>query len=108
VKKLMVYLDEDMHEDLRQLAFHKKTTMAALVRYALDATFEEDLDDISSQRALEEAAQHPEEMMTLEQYLEERGLAVPSGAYAASASRPRKVAEGRRPYRSGTSRKSAR
>ncbi len=26
--KLMVYLDEDMHEDLRALAFRKKTTMA--------------------------------------------------------------------------------
>jgi hypothetical protein len=104
-KKLMVYLDEDMHEDLRQLAFRKKTTMAALVRYALDATFEDDLDDISSQRALEEAAQHPEQMVTLEQYLEERGLAVPSGAYTARAARPRKVAEARRPYRGRAARK---
>jgi anthranilate phosphoribosyltransferase len=29
VKKLMLYLDEDMHGDLRELAFGKKTTMAS-------------------------------------------------------------------------------
>ena len=55
-KKLSVYMHADMHEDLKALAFQKKTTMAALVRYALDKTFEDDLDDISSRRALEEAA----------------------------------------------------
>ncbi len=48
MKKLMVYLDEEMHEDLRLLAFRKRTTMAALVRYALDKTFEDDLDIIAS------------------------------------------------------------
>jgi hypothetical protein len=30
VKKLMVHLDEDVHEDVRRLAFQRKTTMAAL------------------------------------------------------------------------------
>ncbi len=98
MKKLMVYLDEDMHEDLRQLAFHKKTTMAALVRYALDKTFEDELDLIAAERALEEAARHPEETMTLEQYMEQRGLDVPSRTYAPRSPRTRKVAEGRRPY----------
>jgi len=98
VKKLMVYLDEDMHEDLRELAFRKKTTMAALVRYALDKAFEDELDDISSLRALEEAAQHPEEVVTLEEYMEQRGLALPSRPYAARQARPRKVADSRREY----------
>ena len=36
MKKLMIYLDEEMHEELRLLAFRKRTTMAALVRHALD------------------------------------------------------------------------
>ena len=97
-KKLMVYMDEDMHEDLKTLAFEKKTTMAALVRYALDKTFEDDLDDISSRRALEEAVAHPEEMSTLEEYLEQRGLAVPSRANSSRQTRPRKAAESRRAY----------
>ena len=72
MKKLMVYLDEDMHEDLRELAFRKKTTMAALVRHALDKTFEDELDDISSLRALEEAARDPASTMSWDEYKKQR------------------------------------
>ena len=98
MKKLMVYLDEDIHEDLKALAFRKQTTMAALIRHALDHTFEDELDDVSSERALDEAARNPEEMETLDEYLEQRGLAVPSRTYATRSSRSRKVAESRRQY----------
>ena len=35
-RRLTIRLDEDMHEDLRELAFRKKASMAVLVRYALD------------------------------------------------------------------------
>ena len=72
MKKLMVYLDEDMHEDLRELAFHKKTTMAALVRYALDKTFEDELDAFAGERALEEAARDPASTMSWEEYKRQR------------------------------------
>lgn len=96
--KLLVYLDEDAHEDLKELAHRKKTTMAALVRYALDKTFEDDLDDISSARALEEMLAHPEKTLTLEEYLERRGLALPSKPVAKGTARPRKVAERRGRY----------
>ena len=72
MKKLMVYLDGDMHEDLRELAFRKRTTMAALVRYALDKTFEDELDDISSLRALEEAARDPTSTMSWDEYKRQR------------------------------------
>jgi len=98
MKKLMVYLDEDTHEDLKTLAFQEKTAMAALVRYALDKTFEDELDTIAAERALEEGARHPEEIVTLEQYMEQRGLAVPSRVDAAREPRSRKVAESRRSY----------
>jgi len=74
MKKLMVYLDDDTHEDLRILASRKRTTMAALVRYALDKTFEDDLDVIAGQRALEEAARDPSSTITLEEYRARRGL----------------------------------
>ncbi len=103
MKKLMVYLDEDVHEDLRVLAFRRKTTMAALVRYALDKTFEDDLDAIAAERALDEAAHHPEDVMTLEEYAKEKGLALPSRPNSSRSARPRKVAEGRRGYRSRSS-----
>ena len=73
MKKLMIYLNEDVHEDLRQLAFRKRTSMAALVRYAVDKTFEDELDVIAGERALEEAARDPSSTMTLDEYLEKRG-----------------------------------
>ena len=92
VKKLMIYLDDELHEDLKALAFRKRTTMAALVRYALDRTFEDELDVIGAERALEEAARDPSSTMTLEEYLEKRGLAVPGRANAKGPARTRRAA----------------
>jgi predicted DNA-binding protein len=92
VKKLMIYLGDDLHEDLKALAFRKRTTMAALVRYALDRTFEDELDVIAGERALEEAARDPSSVMTLEEYLEKRGLALPDRANAKGAARARRAA----------------
>jgi hypothetical protein len=102
MKKLMVYLDEDMHEDLRRLAFGKRTTMAALVRYALDKTFEDDLDVIAGERALEEYARDPSRAVTLDEYLERRGIAVSDRSEPKGRARPRQVADRRgRAYRAG-------
>jgi hypothetical protein len=74
--KLLVYLDEDFHADLKELAHKKKTTMAALVRFAVDQTFEDELDAISGMRALEEAADHPETTMSWEEYKAQRARQV--------------------------------
>jgi len=68
MKKLTAYLDNELHEGMKALAFRKRTTMAALVRHALDKTFEDDLDVIAGERALEEAARDPSSTMTLEEY----------------------------------------
>ena len=108
MKKLMVYLDEDMHEDLRGLAFRRKTTMAALVRYAIDKTFEDELDAVAAERALDEAARHPEEVVTLEEYMEQRERALSDRPYATRSPRSRQVAESRRPYRRGAAGKTRR
>ena len=72
MKKLMVYLDGDFHEDLKALAFRKKTSMAALIRYALDKTFEDELDVIAGERALEEAIRDPSSTMSWEEYKAQR------------------------------------
>ena len=92
MKKLMIYLDDELHEDLKALAFRKRTTMAALVRYALDRTFEDELDAIAGERALEEAARDPSSTMTLEEYLEKRGLVVSGRASAKGPARARRAA----------------
>ena len=77
-KKLLVYLDEDFHEDLKELAHRKKVSMASLVRYALDLAFEDDLDAIAGERGLEEYLRDPSSAISLDDYLKERGLALPS------------------------------
>ena len=97
--KLLVYLDEDLHADLKELAHRKKTSMAALVRYALDKTFEDELDDISSAHALEEMLAHPDATITLDEYIARRGLVLPSKPVAKGAPRPRRVAERGGAYR---------
>jgi hypothetical protein len=105
MKKLMIYLDEERHEDLRQLAFRKRTTMAALIRYAVDKTFEDEMDAIAGERALEEYAADPTSAVSLDEYMEKRGIAVQSGSGSPRASRSRRVADGAGPtYRAGTPR----
>ncbi|MGA2285142.1 MAG: hypothetical protein ABSG55_02575 [Dehalococcoidia bacterium] len=105
MKKLMIYLDEEMHEDLRVLAFRRRTTMAALVRYALDKTFEDELDALIAERSLQEYAANPEAAITLEEYMQRRGIAIPDRAESPRPTEHRRVAEERRrPYRAGPGR----
>jgi len=46
MKKMMVYLPDEVHEGLRQLAFEHRTSIAELVRRAVDAAYGEVLEDI--------------------------------------------------------------
>jgi len=80
MKKLMIYLDDEVHEDLRELAFRRRTTMAALVRYAVDKTFEDELDVIAGERSLEEAIRDPSSSMSWEEYKAQRAGRVRSSA----------------------------
>jgi hypothetical protein len=75
--KLLVYLDDDWHEDLKELAHRKKTTMAALVRLAIDNTFEDELDAISAERGWDEYLADPSSAISLDDYLKERGIVLP-------------------------------
>ena len=73
-RRLTIRLYDDTREDLRELAMRKKATMAALLRYALDKTFEDELDSIAAERALDEAARDPSSTMLLEEYIASRRL----------------------------------
>ncbi len=84
MKKLLVYMDEDFHEDLKELAHRKKTSMSELVRYALDATFEDELDVIAGEHALEEAIRDTSSTTSWEEYKAERAERIRASARAAS------------------------
>ncbi|HYM15698.1 MAG TPA: hypothetical protein VEZ14_09070 [Dehalococcoidia bacterium] len=91
MKRLLVNLDDDTYEALRQLAFQKKAPMAKLVRYALDKTFEDDLDAIIAMKGLEEYLTDPSGTMTIQEYMESRGI-VSGQRPAKGAARHRRVA----------------
>jgi hypothetical protein len=70
--KLLVHLDDERHADLKELAHRHKTTMAELLRSAMEDVFEDDLDAIRMERRLEEAASDPSGTISWEEYKAER------------------------------------
>ena len=47
----MVYLPEELHEGLRQIAFEHRTSIADLIRRALQAAYGETIEDIRDAEA---------------------------------------------------------
>ena len=42
----MIYLPEEIHQGLRKIAFEHKTSIAELIRRAVEAVYGEDIEDI--------------------------------------------------------------
>jgi len=84
MKKTMVYLPEELHEGLRQLAFEHRTSMAELVRRAVQAAYGETIEDIRDMEAeLADYLKDPSSSITIEEYMAQRGLSVPRRTKAA-------------------------
>ena len=88
MKKMLVYIDEERHEDLKRLALRHNTSMADLIRYAIEEVFEDDLDAMRGQRRLEEHLADPSGSISLDDYLKERGIVLPSRDNERSKARP--------------------
>lgn len=73
MKKTMIYLPEETHEGLKRMAFESKTSIAELIRQAVDRAYREDLEDI---RDMEEELAHyrvdPGSAIEFEEYLRQR------------------------------------
>jgi len=73
MKKTMVYLPEETHEGLRRLAFEEKTSIAELIRRAVDRAYREDLEDIRDmENELAYYRSHPESAINYEEYRRQR------------------------------------
>ncbi len=73
MKKTMVYLPEATHEGLRRLAFEEKTSIAELIRRAVDRAYREDLEDIRDmENELAYYRSHPESAVNYEEYRRQR------------------------------------
>jgi len=79
MKRTMIYLPEQTHEGLRKLAFEANTSIAELIRQAIDTVYSEDIEDIQDmEEELTKYRAHPESAIELEKYLQQRKARVPA------------------------------
>ena len=75
MKKTMIYLPEELHEGLRRLAFEHRTSMAELVRRAVQAAYGEVLEDIRDMEAeIASYLEDPSSSISLEDLITQRKL----------------------------------
>ncbi len=73
MKKTMIYLPEEIHEGLRRLAFEEKTSIAELIRRAVEQAYREDLEDVRDmENELAHYRAHPETAISFEEYCRKR------------------------------------
>lgn len=77
MKKLLVYLPDELHEDLKELAHRRKKSMGELVRKAVEKTYLDDLDVLEMERELEAYRRDPSSAISLDDYLRTRNIALP-------------------------------
>ena len=77
MKRTMIYLPEQTHQGLRKLAFEANTSIAELIRRAIDTVYGEDIADIQDmEEALAKYRAHPESAIDLDAYLRQKKVHV--------------------------------
>ncbi len=77
MKRTMIYLPEQTHQGLRKLAFEANTSIAELIRQAIDIVYGEYVADIQDmEEELAKYRAHPESAVDLEMYLRQRKVRV--------------------------------
>ena len=77
MKRTMIYLPEQTHQGLRKLAFEANTSIAELIRQAIDIVYGEDVADIQDmEEELAKYRAHPESAVDLERYLRQKKVHV--------------------------------
>ena len=88
MKKTMIYLPDELHEGLRQLAFEHRTSMAELVRRAVQAAYGEVLEDISDMDAeIASYLEDPSSSISLEDFIAGQKQRVPGPAKTTRSAR---------------------
>lgn len=72
MKRLLIQLPEELHRDLRELAHRRKTSMSELVRQAIEAAYEDDLDGALAGREFQSYMENPSDVLSLDEYLAAR------------------------------------
>ena len=88
MKKTMVYLPDELHEGLRQLAFEHRTSMAELIRRAVQAAYGEVLEDIRDAEAeLASYLADPSTSISLDEFIAQHKPRVPRRTRVARSAR---------------------
>jgi hypothetical protein len=78
MKKTMIYMNEETHRGLRKLAYEKDTSIAELIRKAVDIVYGEDIEDIKDMEdELARYRNEPGSAVELEEYLSRKKVSVP-------------------------------
>ena len=78
MKRTMIYLPDETHQGLRKLAFEADTSIAELIRKAVDAVYGEDIEDIRDmEEELAKYRANPESAIDLTEYLRQKKAHVP-------------------------------
>ena len=68
MKRTMIYLPEETHQGLRKLAFEANTSIAELIRKAVEAVYGKDIEDIRDmEEELAYYKAHPESAISLDE-----------------------------------------
>jgi len=79
MKRTMIYLPDDTHRGLKKLAFEADSSIAELIRKAVDALYGEDIEDIRDmEEELTKYRANPESAVDLTEYLRQKKAHVPS------------------------------
>jgi hypothetical protein len=68
MKRTMIYLPDEVHQGLRKLAFEGNSSIAELIRIAVEKVYGEDIGDIRDMEAqLADYKAHPETAIGLDE-----------------------------------------
>jgi predicted transcriptional regulator len=68
MKRVLIYLSEELHAGLREIAHRRKTSMSDLMRRAAEELYVDELDAVDMERELEEYARDPGSAMSWEEF----------------------------------------
>ncbi len=72
MKRLTVILPDQLVDDLKEVARRRHKRVSTLVRQAVERVYEDDLDSLIGERALDEYLSDPSQWISLEEYRKQR------------------------------------
>ena len=78
MKRLTLVLPDELVDDLKEVARRRKRRVSTLVRRAIERVYEDDLDALLGERAVDEYLADPSSFISLEEYRRQRGVTTPA------------------------------